>query len=74
MGAFNAGMKFFCLVTGRKRYFRMDPYRNHPSREEQPSGPSFSLYSGTWKDLVELFTIFYKNPANGSSNQSPSAG
>jgi FMN phosphatase YigB (HAD superfamily) len=59
MGAFNAGMKFFCLLTGRKRYFRMDPYRRRPSTDEQPPGPSISMYAGAWDELTAIFTRMY---------------
>jgi len=51
LGAFNAGMRFFCLETGRKRYFRLDPYRRRP--EEEPHGPSLVMYSGIWDDLIK---------------------
>ena len=50
-GAFNAGMRFFCLATGRRRYFRLDPYRRHPAKDERPPGPSIPMYSGAWEDL-----------------------
>ena len=52
LGAFNAGMRFFCLETGRKKYFRLDPNRQRV--EEQPHGPSLVMYAGAWDDLVEL--------------------
>ena len=51
LGAFRAGMRFFCLETGRRRYFRLDPYRN-PVKEE-PHGPSLVMYAGAWGDLVK---------------------
>jgi len=51
LGAFNAGMRFFCLETGRKRYFRLDPYRRRPA--EEPHGPSLVMYAGVWDDLVK---------------------
>jgi FMN phosphatase YigB (HAD superfamily) len=54
-GAFNAGMRFFCLATGRRRYFRLDPYRLPPGKNGPPPGPSIPLYSGTWEDLKHLF-------------------
>ncbi|MDR0455361.1 MAG: HAD family hydrolase [Treponema sp.] len=53
LGAFRAGMHFFCLETGRRRYFRLDPYRRHPKNEE-PQGPSLVMYAGVWDDLVKL--------------------
>ena len=52
LGAFNAGMRFFCLETGHKRYFRLDPYRRPP--EEKPHGPSLVMYAGVWEDLVKV--------------------
>ena len=51
LGAFNAGMRFFCLETGRKRYFRLDPYRRRPA--EEPHGPSLVMYAGVWDDLIK---------------------
>jgi len=53
LGAFNAGMRFFCLETGRKRYFRMDPYR---SRRDMPQGPALLMYAGKWEGLTDLLT------------------
>jgi len=49
LGAFRAGMRFFCLETGRKRYFRLDPYRRYI--KEKPHGPSLLMYTGTWHSL-----------------------
>jgi FMN phosphatase YigB (HAD superfamily) len=54
LGAFRAGMHFFCLETGRKRYFRLDPYRRGPMQNEQAPGPSLLMYAGMWDDLVKL--------------------
>jgi len=51
LGAFNAGMRFFCLKTGRRRYFRLDPYRLPPN--EEPHGPSLVMYAGVWDDLIK---------------------
>jgi len=51
LGAFNAGMRFFCLETGRRRYFRLDPYRRRPA--EEPHGPSLVMYAGVWDDLIK---------------------
>jgi FMN phosphatase YigB (HAD superfamily) len=56
LGAFNAGMRFFCLETGRRRYFRLDPYRRPP--EEEPHGPSLVMYAGVWDDLVKALLEF----------------
>jgi FMN phosphatase YigB (HAD superfamily) len=51
LGAFNAGMRFFCLQTGRRPYFRLDPYRRRPA--EEPHGPSLVMYAGVWDDLIK---------------------
>ena len=68
IGAYKAGMHFFCVETGRKRYFRLDPNRRPP--EEKPHGPSLVMYAGSWGDLVKMFIHKW-----GSNNdQSPSAG
>jgi FMN phosphatase YigB (HAD superfamily) len=52
LGAFNAGMRFFCLETGKKRYFKLDPYRRPP--EEEPQGPNLLMYAGTWDGLLNF--------------------
>jgi len=54
MGAFRAGMHFFCLETGRKRYFQLDPNRRRPTKDEQEPGPSLLMYAGVWEDLLKL--------------------
>jgi FMN phosphatase YigB (HAD superfamily) len=54
LGAFRAGMHFFCLETGHKRYFRLDPNRRRPIKSEQPPGPSLLMYAGVWDDLLKL--------------------
>jgi FMN phosphatase YigB (HAD superfamily) len=56
LGAFNAGMRFFSLETGRRRYYRLDPYRRPP--EEKPHGPSLVMYAGVWDDLVKALLEF----------------
>lgn len=60
MGAFNAGMHFFCLETGRKRYFRLDPNRAPPKKNEQPYGPSLLMYAGTWEEISSWFLRRYQ--------------
>lgn len=52
IGAFNAGMHFFCLETGRKRYYRLDPNRHRI--EEEPHGPKLLMYAGRWEEIVNL--------------------
>jgi len=54
LGAFRAGMHFFCLETGRRRYFRLDPYRRSPMNNEQAPGPSLLMYAGAWNELVKV--------------------
>ena len=54
IGAFNAGMRFFCLETGRKRYVRLDPYRRRI--KEEPHGPSLVMYAGRWEGIHALLT------------------
>jgi len=51
LGAFGAGMHFFCLETGRRRYYRLDPYRR--KQEEKPHGPTLLMYAGAWEDLIK---------------------
>ena len=52
LGAFNAGMRFFCLETGNKRYHSLDPNRRKP--EEEPLGPTLLMYAGAWDGLCNL--------------------
>jgi FMN phosphatase YigB (HAD superfamily) len=52
LGAFKAGMRFFCLETGRKRYFRFDPDRRRV--KQTPQGPSLVMYAGVWDDLIKV--------------------
>ena len=58
IGAFRAGMRFFCLETGRRRYFRLDPNRRPPDKEK-PRGPSLLMHAGTWDELINLFREKY---------------
>jgi len=64
LGAFHAGMRFFCLETGRKRYYRLDPNRRPPEKDKEPNGPSLLMYAGTWDDLIGLFMEKYGKPNN----------
>ncbi|MCL2805214.1 MAG: HAD hydrolase-like protein [Treponema sp.] len=52
LGAFNSRMHFFCLETGNKRYYRLDPNRRRP--EKEPQGPTLLMYAGKWEGLVNL--------------------
>jgi FMN phosphatase YigB (HAD superfamily) len=51
LGAFKARMRFFCLETGRNRYFRFDPDRRRV--KQMPQGPSMVMYAGVWDDLMK---------------------
>jgi FMN phosphatase YigB (HAD superfamily) len=57
MGAQQAGMRFFCLETGRKRHFRLDPDRQI-SVDEQPRGPSLTMYGGSWDKLYGILSAY----------------
>jgi len=52
LGAFNAGMHFFCLETGNKRFYLLDPYRRR--LDEEPQGPNLLMYAGRWEELIKL--------------------
>jgi FMN phosphatase YigB (HAD superfamily) len=52
LGAFKAGMRFFCLETGRKRYYNLDPNRQRP--KGKPQGPSLLMYAGAWNGLFNM--------------------
>jgi len=60
LGAFHAGMRFFCLETGRRRYFRVDPYRRR--MKEEPHGPIMVMHTGVWDDLITLLMGNYPRP------------
>jgi FMN phosphatase YigB (HAD superfamily) len=53
IGALRAGMRFFCLETGRQRHFRLDP-----NRSEVSEGPSIPMYCGSWDTLSSLLSAF----------------
>jgi len=53
LGALNAGMRFFCLETGRKRYYRLDPYRRKKI-DGNMQGPTLLMYAGVWDGLLSL--------------------
>ena len=53
-GAYNAGMRFLCLLTGRRPYFKLDPYRNYPEIDMHQAGPILPMYSATWDELKDL--------------------
>ena len=59
LGAFKAGMRFFCLETGRRHYFRLDPYRSPANEKAEPHGPSLLMYAGAWEDLMKLLKEKY---------------
>ena len=59
LGAFHAGMRFFCLETGHKRYFRLDPYRSPPLKNAEAHGPSLLMHAGTWDHLINLLIEKY---------------
>jgi FMN phosphatase YigB (HAD superfamily) len=52
LGAFNSGMHFFCLETGRRKYYNLDPNRRRP--KGKPQGPSLLMYAGAWDGLRNL--------------------
>ena len=64
LGAFKTGMRYFCLETGHRRYFRLDPYRHPRLKNGEPQGPSLLMYAGTWDDLNKLLTEKFFNLAH----------
>ena len=58
LGAYRAGMRFFCLETGRKRHYYLDPYRRMYGDDLQ--GPSLIMYAGRWDDLCKLLIEKFK--------------
>ena len=59
LGASRAGMRFFHLETGHKRYYRLDPYRRPPLKEE----PSLLIHAGSWDELIILLIKRFNPPA-----------
>ena len=57
LGAFRAGMRFFCLETGHRRHYNMDPYRK--LHRDDLQGPSLIMYAGRWDDLYKLLIEKY---------------
>jgi FMN phosphatase YigB (HAD superfamily) len=55
-GALTAGMRFYCLETGRKRHFRLDPGRSPRGREAQVQ--PILMYLGTWETICRLLHGF----------------
>jgi FMN phosphatase YigB (HAD superfamily) len=59
-GALNAGMNFFRLDDGRRRYFRLDPDRKPPGRREKEESlsPSPAGY-GSWETICAMLSVFW---------------
>jgi FMN phosphatase YigB (HAD superfamily) len=58
-GALNAGMNFFRLDDGRRRYFRLDPNRKPPGRGEKEDSPAPSPAGcGSWETICAMLRIF----------------
>jgi FMN phosphatase YigB (HAD superfamily) len=57
-GALNAGMLFFHLDDGRRRYFRLDPNRTPPDKHEKEVSPSPAGY-GSWETVRALLNVFW---------------
>jgi FMN phosphatase YigB (HAD superfamily) len=55
-GALNAGMNFFRLDDGRRRYFRLDPNRKPPGRGEKESLPAGY---GSWETICAMLSVFW---------------
>jgi hypothetical protein len=59
VGALAAGMSFFRLDDGRRRYFRLDPDRKPPKKKDRPLQPIPMGY-GSWQVICDMLrTCFY---------------
>jgi FMN phosphatase YigB (HAD superfamily) len=54
-GALGAGMNFFRLDDGRRRYFRLDPGRFPPGKGEQPVPAG----CGSWETICAMLSVFW---------------
>ena len=59
-GALNAGMNFFRLDDGRRRYFRLDPNRMPPGLSEKDD-PLLSIPTGcgSWETICVMLSVFW---------------
>jgi beta-phosphoglucomutase-like phosphatase (HAD superfamily) len=58
-GALKAGMSFFRLDDGRRRYFRLDPDRKPPKKKDRPL-QSIPMGYGSWQVIRDMLgTCFY---------------
>jgi FMN phosphatase YigB (HAD superfamily) len=58
-GAFNAGMNFFRLDDGRRRYFRLDPCRLPPGKDEHENlAAIIPAGSGPWETICAMLSVF----------------
>ncbi|MDR1898406.1 MAG: HAD family hydrolase [Treponema sp.] len=53
-GALSAGMSFFRLDDGRRRYFRPDPDRRPPNKKERR--PSIPMGYGSWQVICDMLS------------------
>jgi FMN phosphatase YigB (HAD superfamily) len=58
-GALEAGMSFFRLDDGRRRYYRMDPDRTPPAKKESFRIESIQAGYGSWEAVCAMLSIFY---------------
>jgi FMN phosphatase YigB (HAD superfamily) len=52
-GALNAGMSFFRLDDGRRRYFFLDPDRKPPKKKDRPF-PPLPMGYGSWQVICDM--------------------
>jgi hypothetical protein len=63
-GALDAGMCFFRLDDGRRRYYRMDPDRVPPAKKEGFRIESIQAGYGSWEAVCAMLSIFYQRQFN----------
>jgi FMN phosphatase YigB (HAD superfamily) len=61
-GALNAGMSFFRLDDGRRRYFRLDPDRAPPKKKDR-SFPPLPMGYGSWQVICDMLRACLYSPA-----------
>lgn len=59
-GALKAGMSFFRLDDGRRRYFRLDPDRKPPKKKERPLQPIPMGY-GSWQVICDMLRACFSS-------------
>ena len=64
-GALGAGMSFFRLDDGRRRYFRLDPDRKPPVKRDAPPARSLPMGYGSWRVICDMLGTCFGGSGDG---------